>query len=135
MWTCPNCHRNFRNANQQHSCKLISNDDVFEKKPPELKKLYQQIQKIIKSFGTCKQETLPDGIFFKTKSTFLAIKVKRDHLDIEFFLDHVEDVPPVSKFLQTSKHRVAHVVPINDPVDISKQLIEWMKASYRLISK
>ena len=136
MWTCPACHRRFRNTNQQHSCRLISKDDIFEKRPPELKKLYLQIEKIIKTFGKSREETLlPDVTFFKTKSTFLAIKVKRDHLDIEFFLDHLENVPPVSKFLQTSKHRVAHTVPIDDPADINEQLIKWMETSYLLISQ
>jgi hypothetical protein len=115
---------------------LISKDDIFEKRPPELKKLYLQIEKIIKTFGKSREETLlPDVTFFKTKSTFLAIKVKRDHLDIEFFLDHLENVPPVSKFLQTSKHRVAHIVPIDDPADINEQLIKWMETSYLLISQ
>ena len=51
-------------------------------------------------------------IFIKTKSTFMAVKVKRDRLDVDFFLDHLENVPLVSKYLQTSKHRVAHVVPV-----------------------
>lgn len=65
----------------------------------------------------------------------MAIKVKKDHLDIEFFLDHVEDVPPVSKFLQTSKHRVAHIVPIDCTEDITPQLKKWMRSSFDLINQ
>lgn len=64
----------------------------------------------------------------------MAIKVKKDHLDVEFFLDHLENVPPVSKYLQTSKHRVAHIVPIDSPNDINLQLKKWLRESYRLIS-
>ncbi|KAH0533959.1 hypothetical protein FGG08_007427 [Glutinoglossum americanum] len=91
---------------------------------------------VIDSFGMYREETVrPDVIFFKTESTFLAIKVKKDHLDIEFFLDHLEDVPPVSKYLQTSAHRVAHIVPIDQPEDITPQLRKWMKESYELIIK
>jgi predicted transport protein len=134
MWTCPRCKRTFKRKDQQHSCTLIGKESLFEKRPVEMKKLFDQIEKIINKFGESRQETVkPDTIFFKTKSTFLAIKVKKDHLEVEFFLDHIENAPPVSKYLQTSKHRVAHVVPVDNPGDISQQLVKWMKNSYELI--
>ncbi len=105
------------------------------KRPAGLKKLYEKIVKEVKKFGEYREETLPpDTIFFKTKSTFLGIKVKKDQLHVEFFLDHLENVPPVSKYLQTSKHRVAHLVPVDQPENINKQLINWIKESYQLIS-
>jgi len=109
---------------------------LFAKRPPELKALYNEIVSRIKKFGEYREETVkPDVIFFKTTSTFLAIKVKKDHLEIEFFLDHLEHAPPVSKYLQTSKNRVAHVVPIDSAEEINKQLIDWIKTSYLLVLK
>ena len=135
MWSCPKCKRSFRKRNQNHSCILITKESLFEKRPSALKKLYKEIVKVIKGFGNYREETVrPDVIFFKTKSTFLAIKVKKDHLDVEFFLDHLEDVPPVSRYLQTSKRRVAHLVPVDNVDDIDQQLIGWMKHSYELIA-
>jgi len=136
MWTCPKCGRTFKRKDQQHTCTLISKDNLFVNRPPRLKELYERIVKHIGKFGDYREETVnPNVIFFKTKSTFLAIKVKKDHLEIEFFLDHLENVPPVSKYLQTSKHRVAHVVPIDSEEEINEQMIEWMKTSYVLVSK
>jgi hypothetical protein len=136
MWTCPKCGRTFRRKDQQHTCTLISKDNLFVNRPPRLKELYKRIVKRVSKFGDYREETVnPNVIFFKTKSTFLAIKVKKDHLEIEFFLDHLENVPPVSKYLQTSKHRVAHVVPIDSEEEINEQMIEWMKSSYLLVSK
>ena len=135
MWICPKCGRTFKRKDQQHTCTLISKESLFLKRPPELKRLYVEIVKQVRKLGDYREETVnPDVIFFKTKSTFLAIKVKKDHLDIEFFLDHLENVPPVSKYLQTSKHRVAHVVPIDSEEEINEQLIAWIAASYKLIS-
>jgi predicted transport protein len=136
MWTCPKCGRTFKRKDQQHTCTLISKDNLFVNRPPRLKELYERIVKRVRKFGDYREETVnPNVIFFKTKSTFLAIKVKKDHLEIEFFLDHLENVPPVSKYLQTSKHRVAHVVPIDSEEEINEQMIEWMKTSYMLVSK
>jgi predicted transport protein len=136
MWICPKCKRTFKRKDQNHSCILISRESLFEKRPFELKKLYRRIVKEIRKFGEYREETVrPDVIFFKTKSTFLGIKVKKDHLEVEFYLEKLENIPPVSKYLQTSKNRVVHLVPVDQSGEINKQLISWMKRSYDLVSK
>lgn len=71
--------------------------------------------------------------FFEGKSTFLAVKVRKEHLDLEFSLDHPEGKRPVSRWMQTSKHRVVHVVPIAETVNTDAQLKQWMKQSFELI--
>ena len=135
MWTCPNCRRKFRNTNQYHSCQLVDKESFFHRRPPHFKKLYKIIKNYVKDLGEFRQEAvLPDVIFFKTKSTFLAIKVKMAWLDIEFFLDHLEDEPPVKKYLQTSKRRFAHLVSIDEEEDINDQLLDWIRESYELIA-
>lgn len=136
MWKCPKCNRSFRNTNQQHSCKLVSKEDIIEKRSPELQALYKKLSTIVKGFGPYREEAIaPDVIFFKTKSSFMAVKMKKDHVDIEFFLDHKVDDPSISKFLQISAKRIAYIVPVDREEDITKQLMEWMRYSYELISK
>jgi len=135
MWQCPKCKRNFKRKDQQHSCILITKESLFVKRPKELKKLFNLIEKKVSQFGSYREETVrPDVIFFKTKSTFLGIKVKKDHLVVEFFLDHLENVPPVFKHLQTSKHRVVHLVAVDREEEITKQLLDWIRHSYELVN-
>ena len=134
MWTCPRCGREFKNKNQAHSCKRIDREQLFDKRPPKLKTIYKKIVSFVKTLGEFKEETVPpDVIFFKTISTFLGVKVKATHLEVEFFLDHHENNPVVSKFLQTSAYRFAHVVPIDDLDEIDTQLKNWIKHSYQLV--
>lgn len=134
MWTCPKCGREFKRRDQPHSCRLISTGSLFEKRPVVLKKLYDQVLKHVRKLGSYREETVPpDVIFFKTNSTFLEIKVKKDHLDIGFYLEKLENVSPVSKYLQTSKNRVVHLVSVDQPEDINQQLLNWIKRSYQLI--
>jgi hypothetical protein len=133
MWICHQCKRKFKNANQNHSCVLVSKDDLFAKRPKFLRDLCDEIISSVKELEEFREEAiLPDVIFFKTKSTFLAIKLKKDHLEIEFFLDHHEDDPSIAKWLQTSKYRFAHVVRVDNEEDITTQLTEWIKQSYHL---
>ena len=135
MWTCPKCNRTFRNTNQMHTCKKVDKESFFLRRPPHFRELYETIRKHTQALGEFREEAVPpDVIFFKTKSTFLAVKVKKKWLDIEFFLDHLEDVPPVKKYLQTSKRRVVHLVSIDSEEDIDRQLLDWIKASYKLIT-
>ena len=134
MWTCSKCERSFRNTNQSHSCVPVSKKDLFEDRPAFLKKLYDKIIVEVKLLGACREETVStDVIYFKTKSTFLAIKVKKTYLEVEFFLDHHEDHPSIASWLQTSKHRFVHVVKLDCKTDITRQLMEWIKDSYHLI--
>jgi len=134
MWTCPNCKRSFRNTNQSHSCTQVLNNNVFAGRPAFLKKLYDQIIAEVKQIGSYREETVSPGvIYFKSKSTFLALKLKKKYLEIEFFLDHREDHPSIAKWLQTSKHRFAHIVKVDGEEDITTQLTAWITHSYHLI--
>lgn len=134
MWICSTCHRQFRNTNQSHTCVLVDKETFFLNRPPHFRDLYEIIKNYVLTLGVFREEAvLPDVIFYKTKSTFLAIKVKKNWLDIEFFLDHLDDIPPVKKYLQTSKRRYAHLVSIDGKEDINQQLLDWIKASYELI--
>ena len=134
MWTCPNCKRSFRNTNQGHSCTQVLNNNVFAGRPAFLKKLYDQIIAEVKQIGSYREETVSPGvIYFKTKSTFLALKVKKTYLEVEFFLDHHADDPSIASWLQTSKHRFVHVVKLDGEYDITNQLAAWIKHSYHLI--
>ena len=136
MWTCSNCGRSFKNVNQQHGCRLIQKEQLFEKRPAVFKDIFKKIVSIIKPLGEFREEIVPpDVIYFKIISTFLAVKVKRDHLEVEFFLDHRDDSPLVSKYLQTSAHRFVHVVLVDSMDDIDVQMNNWIKHSYQLILK
>jgi hypothetical protein len=134
MWSCPRCGREFRNTNQSHTCRLIDKEQLFAKRPPQLKNIYKKIVSIVKPLGEFREETvLPDVIFFKTISTFLGVKVKRDHLEVEFFLDHPDNSPVVAKCLQTSANRFVHLVPVDSVDEIDEQLTNWIRHSYQLV--
>lgn len=136
MWTCPKCNRSFRNTNQMHTCRLVTKESLFEKRSAHILHLYELLITEVKKMGDFREECVPpDVIFLKSKSTFLMVKVKKQWLDIEFFLDKLEDIPPVKKYLQTSKRRVVHVVSIDEQEDINDQLIDWIRRSYELTQK
>ncbi|MBT8219945.1 MAG: hypothetical protein KJP00_08970 [Bacteroidia bacterium] len=86
-------------------------------------------------FDAYRREVVPpDVIFYKSVSTFLAVKLKTKWIDIEFFLDYYLDAPIVKKWLQTSKKRWVYVVSIDEISDINQELLDWGQYSYDLIT-
>jgi hypothetical protein len=134
MWSCPKCKRSFRSTNQSHSCVPVSKNDLFADRPAVLKKLYDKIVVEVKKLGDYREEPVsPRVIYFKTKSTFLAVKVKKTYLEVEFFLNYHADDPSIASWLQTSRHRFVHIMKLDNEKDITTQLTEWIKHSYHLI--
>ena len=134
MWTCPKCKRHFKNANQWHGCHQLSLDSILDKRKGHIADLYACLHKQFLFENYRREVVPPDVIFYKTKSTFLAVKLKTKWIDIEFFLDYYMDSPIVKKWLQTSKKRWIYVVSIDSETDISNELMEWIGYSYQLIS-
>lgn len=135
MWSCPKCQRSFQKTNQAHTCQLLDIASLFERRSTEMRLLYDLVDRFVTGLGVCRKEAVsPDVIFYKSKSTFLAIKVKKKWLDIQFFLDHAEHVHPVKKCLQTSKNRFVHIVSIDQKLELNSQLKNWISSSYQLIN-
>jgi hypothetical protein len=71
----------------------------------------------------------------KAPSTFLAVKPKKSRVDIEFILDKEIHEFPVHKTIRYTKRRWAHFVRLAHSKQISKKLLGWLKASYRLVNE
>ena len=135
MWTCPNCKRQFRNRNQVHGCHNLKVEDLLLKRSKIINQLYHSLNEYISSLSKIRLEAVPpDVVFYKTETTFLALKLKTKWIDIEFFLNHHDDHPLVKKWLQTSKNRFVHIVSIDSMDEIDDQIKKWIRLSHQLIT-
>lgn len=111
---------------------LLSVDSHFEKRPPQLRKIYDKIIDAVMDFGPVGIEPIKSGIFLKKAGTFAKVEVKKDHLKVEFFLDHLHNAFPVEKTLQYTQKKIVHLVSVSSLEDVDKQLTGWLKTSYSL---
>lgn len=72
------------------------------------------------------------AIIFSAKSTFLAVKPKKNWLDLEFILDYEADEFPVFKIIRAGKSRYVHFIRISTPENIDRQLMDWIRQAYAL---
>lgn len=134
MWTCPKCKRSFRSTNQCHSCKTIDPIDHFKNKPPVVKEIYDKLITTVNKIGPVTINAVKSAIFLKTKSTYIEIKPKKKYVVIAFYLDKEVNESPISRVVQLGKNRFAHLIHLQNPTDINKQVIDWLKESYKLIN-
>lgn len=133
MWTCPECNKNFKNARQLHSCKVVTVESHFMNRQPALKQTYDILLTHVGNFGSFTINPVKSSISLKTISTFLGIKVMKDHLLIEFFLNRKIEEFPVFKTFDYSKNKIVHAVKIDHSDQVDAQLIRWIKESYELV--
>jgi hypothetical protein len=134
-WMCPKCHRRFKNPNQAHSCVRENPGDQFLKSEPHVKAIYNKLLREIRKFGPVNISPVRIGIMLKNESTFVAIKARKQFLDIEFLLPVELNEFPIHKTFRVSKQRVAHFIRLESPDEITKQILGWLKESYRLTGK
>ncbi len=131
-WTCRKCKRSFVARPKEHSCVKLAAADHLEGKPENLLEIYHRLEAVFSGFGDYRVEAVKTALYFKKLSTFAGIVFRKDHLRLEFFLDHEEDVFPVEKIVHYSKNRIVHTVSLSSVAEIDRQLLSWLKESYRL---
>ena len=133
-WICPVCFRNFKHKNQEHSCLKKIPEDHFTDKTALVKQLYDNLVIQLSVFGKFNINAVQNAIIFSSKSTFLAVKPKKNWLDLEFLLSEEIDEFPVHKVVKISKNRYAHFVRLSRTDEIDGQLLSWLENSFKLIS-
>lgn len=133
MWTCPECGKKFRNRNQWHSCYRFSLDDHLIKKSENIRSTILLLIRNIEQFGPLQLNPVKSSIQVKAGATFLSIRAKKDHVELEFQLGRQIDDFPVHRVVRISGKRYLHFVYIQDPDDVDETLLGWLKESYGLI--
>lgn len=132
MWTCKICNRTFINTNQDHSCLLVNLESHFYNKQQRVIDTFEKIKNEVLLFEDVQLNSVKNAILFRAKSTFLAIKPKKNFLDIEFILDEKVEEFPIYKTVQASKFKWAHFMRIGSPEDVDEQLIGWIGRAYEV---
>ena len=135
MWICPNCGRNFRNTNQDHSCMITDLESHFLNKQQQVIDTFVKIKNEVMKFEGVRINSVKNAILFQAKSNFLAVKPKKTHLDIEFVLNEKVEEFPIYKTFQTTKSKYAHFVRLESPEEADEQLIQWLRKAYKISSE
>ena len=132
MWTCPDCGRQFKNTNQDHSCMVTDLESHFKGKQENVIQTFAVLKEKVMTFPDVTINSVKNAILFTRKSHFLAVKPKKAFIDIEFVLDKPVEGFPIHKTVQASKHKWAHFIRLGSHEELDDQLMGWLKSAYKI---
>jgi hypothetical protein len=132
-WTCPDCGKEFRHTNQWHSCETRSVEDHLRGRTPDVRRIVQKLLDAVRGFGDVTLNPVKTSIQLKAGATFLSIRAKKDHVEIEFQSTSEKSAFPVYKSVRISKNRVWHAAVIEEEADVDAGLLGRIRESYNLM--
>ncbi len=134
-WICPNCKKEFRRRNQTHSCAQVDLLDHLRRKTPQVRKTFDTLMGELYKLGNITINPVKTSIQVKAGATFLSIRPRKRHLELEFQLGREVNEFPVYRTVRISKNRVLHSAILDGPLQVDAKLMNWLRESYALVKK
>lgn len=132
LWKCPKCGRQFERQGQLHSCKPFPIEQHFKGKESS-KILYDKFRLAVKKqVGPFKIESLECCIHFVSTFTFLAVRILKDRIRVDFALNHKIKSGKVTGFTKMSTHRFLYYFDILKENEIDEELMNFVQEAYDL---
>jgi hypothetical protein len=112
-WACPRCKRRFTRENQRHACGTGSPAEVLRNRPPEIVRLYTELEKFAKSLGPVELVTRDRYVLLRSTRIFADAVFKPDALRLAIHLSRKVKNGLFIKVAQDRRH-VTHVVLLRD---------------------
>ena len=130
LWECPDCHRQFANANQSHACGVHDLEHHFVNRPPEIRALYDQFVEAINDIGPVIINPEKTRIAFQVRMSFAQITPRNRWLDGHLVLARRCESPMFSKIETFSPRNHLHVFRIVYPSDIDDEMRKYLRDAY-----
>ncbi|HUS32495.1 MAG TPA: DUF5655 domain-containing protein [Kofleriaceae bacterium] len=129
-WTCPDCKRSFGRRNQSHECAPSNTvDDYFAKRPVELRKIYNAIERVVTKLGG-HIDPVKVCVMFKRARTFGEVRAMKDRLRLYFILSREILDDRIDKRLRMSAHRCVHQIDLTSPKQVDRDVRDWLAEAY-----
>jgi len=131
MWTCPDCGRQFHNANNAHSCMArIGVEEHLAGKPAGVAEAYRRIEALVREVGPITVEPLKSRIAFKARTTFASATFTRGTLRAGFVLARRVEDPRLKVDSYGGRH--VHTLEVTHPDQLTDDLRGWLAEAYEL---
>jgi hypothetical protein len=127
-WTCPRCHRVFRQVNQRHACGAGSPVTLLKDRPQALVSLYRELEAAVEGFGGVEVVTRDRYALFRTTRIFADLTVMRDALRVVIHLSRKVSAPYFIKVGQSGK-RVSHVALVRTGAELGA-IMPFLREAY-----
>jgi len=134
-WICPECQKRFKNKNQIHSCARVDLEDHFVNKSVEVRATFDELMRGLEGLADITLNPVKTSIQVRASATFLSVKPKMHHVEIEFQMGDEVKEHPVYRTVRISKNRVLHFAILESARDVDVQVLDWLRQAYELSSR
>ena len=135
MWQCPNCGRDFKNANQSHYCsnKPSTIDEYISAQPDQIRPILEKIRKTIKKAAPASIEKISWSMpTFWQSENLIHFTAFKNHIGIyPGDLNHIPFKKELSGY-ETTKGAIQF--PLDKPIDYNL-IAEITKFRVSVVSK
>ncbi len=132
LWTCPKCGHHFVNKNSYHSCRRYTLEELFEGKPPAIRKLFDRFRKSIESLGPATMVVYRDKVGFMERVRFAGATPRQKWLDVGFWLRRRIEHPRFRKIETLDPRAHIYSVRITRPEELDDELRTWLAEAYQI---
>ena len=104
----------------------------FDGKNPELRDAFDALTTRLSKTGPLRVDAVKTAIHLISGRAFGGVTVTRESLRLGFLSAQPIKSPRIVKQLTLAPDRIEHVVVINGPADVDRELVGWLTASQRL---
>src|ERR671929_1968811 len=96
--------------------------DHFVNKDPSVRALYDQLVKLLRTFGPVEEDPKKTSIHLNRKSALAGVETRKNYLLLNIKSDHAIKSPRIEKAERISSRRFHHKVRISSPRDFDDEL-------------
>ncbi len=107
-------------------------NDHFVNKDPNVSVLYNQLVRLIRTFGPVEEDPKKTSIHLNRKSALAGVETRKACILVTIKSDHEIKNTRIEKVERISSKRFYHKVRISSQKDFDKDLKTWLQAAYAL---
>ncbi len=130
LWQCPECKRRFANRNQSHFCGRYDLETHFERKPAEIRDLFDAVVCAIERCGPVTVLPEKTRIAFQTRMSFAQVTPRTKWLDGHVVLARRLEHPRFRKIETVSPRNHVHHFRVHAITDVDAEFKSWLKEAY-----
>jgi hypothetical protein len=131
LWRCPDCSRTFANRNQTHTCESLGSIDAhFEKKPPEIRALFDRFADVLQQLGPVSILAEKTRIAFHVRMSFAVAMPRQRWLDGHLVLARRVESPRFRRVETFSPRNHLHAFRLTGLGDFDGEFRDWMAEAY-----
>jgi hypothetical protein len=113
---------------------IMKNDDALTGASPTAQRLYRRLLETLREIGPFREEIKKTSVHLVSRSAFVGVRFRRDHLDITIKSEKPLGSSRCTKSEAVSKNRCHNEVKLHEEKDFDEELLRWISTAYALCS-